>query len=55
METELTVKRIWIDGQSSKFYDDLPRLVKEYKITPQNIISVVHEGRDVVIYYWGTE
>lgn len=55
MEEELTVKSIWIDDNSSKFFDDLPKLVKEYKITPQNIISIIHEGKSVVIYYWGKE
>lgn len=55
MDSELIIKRIWIDHNTSKFFDDLPKLVKEYSITPANIISIIHEGRSVVIYFWGKE
>lgn len=55
MDTDLTVLRVWIDGKSSRYFEDMPKIVKNYNITPKNIISVVHEGNDVVIYYWGKE
>jgi len=46
------ITRITISGHREWDTDKVSELMREYNIERHNVISVVHDGSSIYLYYW---